>query len=370
MIFLVRGYEVIKTYVIAEAGVNHNGDLDMAFKLVEKAAEVGADAIKFQTYKAEKLVTKEATKAEYQSKATGSDDTQLQMLKDLELKYEDHFKLIDHCRQRNIDFLSTAFDIDSLKFLSNDLGLGTLKIPSGELTNIPILIEFAKTGCEIIISSGMSDTDEIRDALGALSFGFLQRNEEKLQPSRNIFTEILRKNESQQYLSQKVTLLHCLTEYPAPIDEINLNAIQKLRDIFNIRVGYSDHTEGILASLIAVSHGATIIEKHLTLDKNLPGPDHKASLEPEEFKLLINQIRLTEKMMGDGKKRLMPSEVKNVENARKSIIASSKINKGETFTHENLSVKRPGSGISPIYYWDLLGMKAERDYETDDLIEQ
>jgi len=361
---------VTKTYVIAEAGVNHNGDIDMALELIEKAAEVGADAIKFQTYKAENLVTKQAKKAEYQSKATGSENTQLQMLKDLELEYEDHFQLMDCCKDTNIDFLSTAFDIDSLRFLSNDLQLGTLKIPSGELTNSPILIEFAKTGCEIIISSGMSDIEEIGDALGALAFGFLYGNNEKFQPSRTIFNETLKTKESQLYLSEKVTLLHCLTEYPAPTDEINLNAIQTLRNIFNIRVGYSDHTEGVLASLIAVSHGATIIEKHLTLDKNLPGPDHKASLEPEEFKLLVDQIRLTEKMMGDGKKRLMPSELKNVANARKSIIASSKINKGETFTHENLSIKRPGSGVSPIYYWDLLGAKAEKNYEVDDLIKQ
>jgi len=368
MIYLSRGYKVTKTYVIAEAGVNHNGDIDMALELIEKAAEAGADAIKFQTYKAENLVTKHSKKAEYQLKTTGGKDTQLQMLKDLELKYETHFQLKDYCQKTNIDFLSTAFDLDSLRFLSKDLKMKTLKIPSGEITNLPFLIDFAQTGAEIIMSSGMANIDEIRDALGALAFGFIYTKKNMPLPSRKQFIKVFNSNEGQEVLNKHVTLMHCVTEYPAPIDEINLNVISSLKKIFNLRIGYSDHTEGIIASVIAVSHGATIIEKHFTQSKNLLGPDHKASLEPEEFKIMVDQIRMAEKMMGDGEKKVMPSELKNISIARKSIVASMRITKGDIFSSENLSIKRPGNGKSPIHYWSLLGKKATKDYDVDELI--
>jgi N-acetylneuraminate synthase len=354
-----------KTLVIAEAGVNHNGDERIAIDLINSAFECGADIVKFQTFKASSLVTKYAKKAEYQSKNTSGDSSQYEMLKDLELSHESHLRLQSHCLDLGIEFLSTAFDSSSLFFLTNKLQLKLLKIPSGEITNLPLVLEYARTGSEIIMSTGMSSISEIKLALGALAFGYLNKED---KPSLSLFEEAFSSKDGQSILKKKVTLLHCVTQYPAPLNEINLSAMRTMTEIFDLKVGYSDHTEGINASLAAVALGAKVIEKHFTMDKMMEGPDHKASLDPDELKEMISSIREVESMKGDGIKKLMPCEVKNKVIARKSIVALHSVKKGEVFTKENLTFKRPGSGKSPSNFWDLVGKIAEKDYEVDDLI--
>lgn len=355
-----------KVFIIAEAGVNHNGSLDMALKLIDVAADAGADAVKFQTFKADKVVSRFAPKAEYQTRNTGAVDSQLEMVKKLELNEEQHMVLVEHCRIRGIEFMSTPFDLDSVDFLANIINVSRLKIPSGEITNGLILLKFAQTGKPLILSTGMSTLDEVELALGVLAFGFINSGEE---PSMGAFKEAYSSNEGQAFLKEKVSLLHCTTEYPAPFDEVNLKAMDTLRDKFSLPAGYSDHTIGIAVPIAAVARGAVIIEKHFTLDRNLPGPDHKASLEPEELRQMVSSIRQIELALGTGIKQPTTSEIKNKAVARKSLVAAREIKRGELFTEDNIGAKRPGNGISPVYYWDTLGKVAPRDYSIDEMVE-
>ena len=353
-------------YIIAEAGVNHNGSSKMAFQLIDSAVEAGADAVKFQTFKAENLVTKTADKAVYQKEITGGTETQFEMLKKLELPHDLHYELIEYCQKQKIEFLSTAFDLESLDFLVNNLKLKTLKIPSGEITNGQLLLAHAKTGRKLILSTGMATLGEIEEALGVLAFGLI--NDKNLKPSKTAFQKSYFSTAGQKILKNKVTILHCTTEYPAPLNELNLNAIQTMRTAFGLQTGYSDHSEGITVPIAATAMGATMIEKHFTLDRTLPGPDHKASLEPGELKAMVEAIRTVEQSMGNGLKGPMRSELKNRPVARKSLIAAKEIKQGEKFTEENITVKRPGAGISPMEYWDMVGKIAQQRYSADEVI--
>lgn len=329
-----------KVFIIAEAGVNHNGDLELAKQLVDKAVECGVDAIKFQTFISEKVVSKHASKAEYQSKNTSESESQLEMVKKLEISFDDFKKLHAYCNLKGIEFLSTAFDFDSIDFL-NSLGMTQWKIPSGEITNLPYLIKTAKINKPIILSTGMSTMEDIRAAL-----------------------QVLEENGARQ-----ITVLHCTTEYPTPYEDVNLTAMRTIHTEFGVPVGYSDHTKGIEIPIAAVVMGATVIEKHFTLDRNMEGPDHKASIEPEELKAMVRSIRNVETAIGTGEKKPAHSELKNMAIARKSIVANRRIEKGEIFTEENLTVKRPGSGLSPMKWFEVLGKPAIRDFEEDELIE-
>lgn len=331
------------TLIIAEAGVNHNGSLETARQLIEAAAVAGSDLVKFQTFSADRLVTISAKKANYQLDTNSVSESQYEMLRKLELSREMHEELIAHCRDCGIEFFSTGFDIQSLDFLKK-LGLNRFKIPSGEITNLPYLRHIGRFGKPIILSTGMAKLGEIEDALKVL--------------------------ESSGTSKEKVTVLHCNTEYPTPLNDVNLKAMLSIRDTLGVQVGYSDHTLGIEVSIAAVAMGATVIEKHFTLDRKLQGPDHKGSLEPDELKAMVKAIRNIElALSGDGIKRPSMSENKNIENVRKSLVALCTIQAGETFTEENLGTKRPGSGISPMNWDDFIGQASTRDYKTDDLIE-
>ena len=354
-----------RVYIIAEAGVNHNGSLELAKHLVDVALESGADAIKFQTFKAEKVVSQSAPKAEYQTQVTDVSESQLEMIKRLELSEHNHKILIDYCNERNIQFLSTPFDLESVDFLSCILNLPKLKLPSGEITNSPLLLKAAQTFKPIILSTGMSTLGEVETALGVIAFGYTQTNE---LPSIASFQSAYRSELGQQALKAKVTLLHCVTEYPTPFHEVNLKAMDTLKAAFGLTVGFSDHTLGITIPIAAVARGAMVIEKHFTLDRNLPGPDHQASLEPDELKAMVQAIRQVELAMGSGIKASAPSELKNQSVARKSLVASDNINIGSIFTNENLTTKRPGTGISPMYYWEYLGKKSTKYYKQDEMI--
>ena len=329
-----------KCLIIAEVGVNHNGNLEIAKKLVDMAYEAGADIVKFQTANLNSLVTKNAPMAEYQKENMQVSLSQVDMLKKLLLSYDDFKELSKYCQKIGIQFLSTPFDIESIEFLYN-MGCKIWKIPSGEITNLPYLERIAKTHQPVILSTGMSTIEEIRAAIDVL------------------------KNNS----SGAITLLHCTTAYPAPYDDINLRAMQTLRDEFNCEVGYSDHTMGYEIAIAAVALGANVIEKHFTLDRNMIGPDHKASLEPEELKRMIFAIRHVEKALGSSKKRPSLSEVGNMQIVRKSIVAKRDILKGEILSTENITTKRPGSGISPMRWYEVIGTLATRDFKEDDLIE-
>ncbi|GMB01704.1 N-acetylneuraminate synthase [Pelosinus sp. IPA-1] len=354
-----------KTYIIAEAGVNHNGSIEMAKKLIDVAVQCGVDAIKFQTFRAEKLVSKDAAKADYQKRNTDIGESQFDMIKKLELSEEAHHNLIEYCHEQGIQFLSTPFDLDSLKLLISSFELPYIKVSSGDLTNAPFLLEIARTGKAVILSTGMSTLGEVEIALGILAFGYMDRGN---NPSIENFQEAYSSLLGRQLLQQKVSLLHCTTEYPASLAEVNLKAMDTLRCAFDLSVGFSDHTAGIAVPLAAVARGAVIIEKHFTLDRSLPGPDHKASLEPIELKNMVESIRQIEKALGYSYKIPTPSEVKNKIVARKSLVASQAIKKGEKFTEKNITTKRAGTGLSPIYYWEWLGKSAERDYEQDERI--
>lgn len=357
----------IRTIIIAEAGVNHNGDLDRALALIDAAAEAGADIVKFQTFRSDKLASRFAAKAEYQKRETGSAGSQVEMLRALELDPETHRALIAHCEKRDIEFLSSPFDHESLHLLADTLDLDLIKLGSGELTNAPLLLGCAKTGKRLILSTGMSTLSEVEDALAVLAFGYTAM--EGSRPSRQAFRNSFEADAGQEALRNYVTLLHCTTEYPTPFQDVNLLAMDTLRQAFRLPVGYSDHTDGIAISLAAVARGAAVIEKHFTLDKTLPGPDHKASLEPAELSALVIGIRAVEMALGDGVKRAAVSERGNQQVARKSLIASSAITAGETLSTQNLGVKRPGSGISPMLYWDILGRRVARDFGEDEQIE-
>lgn len=331
--------------VIAEAGVNHNGSVEIAKQLVDKAAEAGADLIKFQTFKSEKLVSKYARQADYQKRNIGkeNDDSQLNMLKKLELSEEDHKELMAYCQKKGIKFFSTAFDLESIDYL-HSLNLGLWKIPSGEITNYPYIKKIAGYGEPVILSTGMCELLDIKAAYKVLADNGIRK--------------------------EQITILHCNTEYPTPYEDVNLRAMTALKDEFKVEVGYSDHTNGIEVPIAAVALGATVIEKHFTLDRNMEGPDHKASLEPEELKAMVSAIRNIEKAIGgDGLKHVSESERKNIAIARKSIVAATDIKKGELLTDENLTVKRPGTGISPMRWEEVVGTKAIRDFEEEEIIE-
>lgn len=353
-----------KAYIIAEAGVNHNGSLEMAMKLIDVATECGADAIKFQTFRAEKLVSKDARKADYQKRTTDCEESQFDMIKKLELDEKAHHQLIQYCRVKGIQFLSTPFDLESLKLLTS-FDLPYIKISSGEITNAPFLLEIAHTNKSVILSTGMSTLGEIEMALGVLAFGYLKNGE---NPSTEAFHEAYLSIDGRELLQQKVSLLHCTTEYPASFSEVNLKAMDTLRSAFSLSVGFSDHTSGIAVPIAAVARGAAIIEKHFTLDSNLPGPDHKASLEPDNLKKMIEAIRQIEEALGSSYKLPSPSEVKNKTVARKSLVANQTIKKGEKFTEDNLVAKRPGDGLSPMLYWECIGRIAQQDYDRDEKV--
>lgn len=326
--------------IIAEAGVNHNGSLETAKKLVDSAIDSGADIIKFQTFIAEKIISKFADKAEYQKKNDPNSKNQLEMVKKLELSFDDFLQLEEYCTAKGIEFMSTPFDFESIDFL-NTIGMKRWKIPSGEITNLPYLIKIACLNQPVILSTGMSTMEEIETAV-----------------------HLLRDNGVSD-----LTVLHCTTEYPAPFTDVNLYAMLTIKEKFGVTVGYSDHTKGIEVPIAAAALGATVIEKHFTLDKNMEGPDHKASIEPHELKAMVESIRNVEKALGDGVKRPAESERKNMMIARKSIVAKTQIRKGELFTEQNLTVKRPGNGITPMKWFDIMGQKAIRDFQEDELIE-
>lgn len=329
-----------RTFIIAEAGDNHNGSLELAYQLVDKAVEAGADCVKFQTFVTEEVISKRAEKAEYQKESTGSEESQYEMVKKLELSFDNFRELQKYAKEKKIEFLSTPFDIPSVDFLES-IEVPYFKIPSGEITNLPYLIRIAETGKKIILSTGMAEMDEIAEAI-----------------------RVLKENGAGE-----ISLLHCNTEYPTPMEDVNLKAMLTLKDRFGVRVGYSDHTKGIEVPIAATALGAEIIEKHFTLDHNMEGPDHKASLEPDELKVMVEKIRNIEKALGSGIKTASNSEKKNIDIARKSIVARKKIAKGELLTEDNLAVKRPGNGISPMKWFEILGTTAIRDFEEDEMIE-
>ena len=332
-----------RTLIIAEAGVNHNGDIKIAKQLIDVAADCGADYVKFQTFSADRIVTKSADKAEYQKQSSDSSESQFEMLKRLELSVEMHLELIEHCKHKSIKFLSTGFDIQSVDLLVG-LGLNLVKIPSGEITNLPLLRHIGSLDLPVILSSGMSTMKEIGDALLILEQTGLHRDQ--------------------------ITVLHCTTEYPAPMSEVNLRAMNNICTTFGVAVGYSDHTVGTEVSIAAVALGASVIEKHFTIDRSLPGPDHKASSEPVELVAMVKAIRNIEVALGSDVKEPTMSEIKNAHIARKSILASQKIEKGEILSTVNLVVKRPGNGMSPMLWDRLIGQVATRTYLPDEMIEQ
>lgn len=328
-----------KTLIIAEAGVNHNGSLEMAKKLVDAAKACGADIVKFQTAKLDSLVSKSANMADYQKKNTGVEESQKEMLSKLLLDFDSFTELAAYCKEVGIKFLSTPFDIESIRFLNGMQDIW--KVPSGEITNYPYLVEIAKTKKKVILSTGMAEMDEIKAAIDVLTGNG----------------------------TDDITILHCTTEYPAPIKDVNLNVMKTLKDAFGYPVGYSDHTQGIEVDLAAVALGAEVIEKHFTLDRDLPGPDHKASLEPDELKAMVDGIRKIEDALGTAEKKPSEVELKNRLVARKSIVAKTAIKKGDILTEENITTKRPGSGINPMKWNEVIGTAAVRDFEEDELIE-
>lgn len=353
-------------YIIAEAGVNHNGSLELAKQLIDAAVSACADAVKFQTFKAGALVSRYAPKADYQKLTTPAGESQFVMLEKLELNLDQHRVLADYAGQKGIEFLSTPFDIDSVDLLVQELKVQRIKISSGDITNAPLLLTAARSGKPVILSTGMSTLGEIETALGVLAFGYIEND---AVPSIRSFKKAYIREDGQAAIRDKVILLHCTTEYPAPLDEVNLRAINSLKAAFGLTVGYSDHTEGLTVPIAAVAMGAMVIEKHFTVDRNLPGPDHKASLEPGELKAMVCSIREVEHARGNGLKVPTASEISNIATARKSLVAACEIRKGSRYSEENLAVKRPGNGISPEYYWDLLGKKARRNYTADEMVE-
>lgn len=328
-----------RVFIIAEAGVNHNGDINVARQMIDVASEAGVDAVKFQTFNAEKIVCKTAKKALYQLETTDGNESQYGMLKKLELTKQMHEVLIDYCNQKKITFMSTPFDIESVKMLAG-FNMQIFKIPSGEITNLPYLREIARFQKKVILSTGMSSMDEVRDAV-----------------------KILEKNGARD-----ITLLHCNSQYPTPVSDVNLTAMVKMHNEFGFPVGYSDHTQGIEIPLAATALGAAVIEKHFTIDRTMKGPDHKASLEPHELKQMVKGIRKIESALGNGIKQITESEKENVSVVRKSIVAAIDIQKGERFTEDNITAKRPGNGVSPMRWDEIIGKTADKDYKMDEMI--
>jgi len=337
----MAGLKLGEVFIIAEAGVNHNGSLDLAKRLADVAVDAGADAVKFQTFKTENLVSRNAKKADYQKETTDTSESQFDMIKKLELDMDTHQKLIDHCQENNIMFLSTPFDNDSVNLLS-DLGLQIFKIPSGEITNLPYLRHIGSLDKQVILSTGMSNIQEVEDALTILvGAGTLKEN---------------------------ITVLHANTMYPTPMEDVNLNAMLTMQRELGVAVGYSDHTLGIEVDIAAVAMGASVIEKHFTLDKTMDGPDHQASLEPKELKAMVSAIRNIEKALGGNEKKPSPSEGINIDIVRKSIVATKTIKKGELLSNDNISTKRPGTGLSPMKWDEVIGTVASKNYQSDELI--
>jgi N,N'-diacetyllegionaminate synthase len=332
----------MKTLIIAEAGVNHNGDMALAKQLIAAAAEAGADLVKFQTFVASKIISKTAPKAEYQKGATDPEESQQEMVRKLELTKENHLELIDECKRKGIGFFSTAFDLDSIDLLEA-FDSEYVKAPSGELTNLPYLRYLTRHGKPVLLSTGMANLGEIEAAIDVIELAGTPR--------------------------EKITVLHCTTEYPTPMEDVNLRAMVNIGHALGVKVGYSDHTQGIEIPIAAVALGAIVIEKHFTLDRSLPGPDHRASLEPDELKAMVAGIRNIERALGDGIKRPSPSELKNKPIARKSLVAAREIKAGELFSPDNLTAKRPGTGISPMKWDEVIGRTAARDFNEDELIE-
>jgi len=356
------------TLIIAEAGVNHNGDEKLAFQLVDAAYHAGADIVKFQTFKAKNLVTSQAQQADYQVKNSAKEESQLMMLQRLELGYDSHLRLQAYCNQLGIEFLSTAFDSESLHFLVHELRLKRLKIASGEITNTPFILEHAQSGLDLILSTGMATLCEIESALAVIAFGYTASVD--VPPSMDAFQSAYRSEQGKALLRKRVTLLHCTTEYPAPLSSVNLKAIDTLAQRFQLNVGYSDHTAGIAVSIGAVARGAQVVEKHFTLDKTMQGPDHQASLEPAQLAEMVTSIRAVELALGSGVKRPQLVELKNSLVARKSLVAATNISKGERLSAANIAIKRPGSGMSPNHYWALLGRVCKSSYLEGDLIDE
>ncbi|MFD2705616.1 N-acetylneuraminate synthase [Salibacterium lacus] len=351
-------------YIIAEAGVNHNGDVNTAEKLIDAAAAAGADAVKFQTFEAEKLVTRDAKQASYQEDNMGETLSQYEMLKQLELTRDLFVHLKNYCDSKDIEFLSTPFDEDSVDFLVDDIGVQQIKIGSGDLTNVPLLYHAATKQLPIILSTGMSSIAEIQEALSYIAYGYAEKT--NMDPEK--VADFYPSEEAQQLLKRYVTLLHCTTSYPAPPESINLHSIPFLQDTFNLSTGFSDHSEGIAIPITSVSYTPLVIEKHFTLDRNLPGPDHLASLEPNELKDMVAGIRLAEKAQGVYQKDSLSIEKNNIAPARKSLVVVGDIQKGQYFTRDNITVKRPGNGTSPKYLWSILGTTAEKNYKAGEML--
>ena len=356
-----------KTTIIAEAGVNHNGDLNLALELIDVAAGACADVVKFQTFSANELVSITAPKTNYQLQSTDPAESQYSMLKKLELTHEQHFILKAHCEKRKIGFLSTPFDGVSADFLLQKMQLPTIKISSGEITTAPLLLQIARYQPNIILSTGMATLGEIEDALAVLAFGLIKSTE---KPSKIAFMRVYASIEGQKKLKQKVTLLHCTSDYPAKFDSINLRAMDTLKSSFDLPVGYSDHSMGITVPIAAAARGATVIEKHFTLDRLLPGPDHQASLKPDELKKMVSSIREVEKALGNATKMPTESEYHTKLITRKSLTAAQAISKGEKLCEENMILQRPGNGVSAIHYWEYLERFASQDYKIGELINE
>ncbi|WP_272501932.1 N-acetylneuraminate synthase [Salinibacter ruber] len=355
----------MSTYVIAEVGVNHNGSMDLARDLIEVAAEAGVDAIKFQTFRSEELVTGDAPKADYQTETTDAEESQAEMLRRLELSPEQHHTIAGYCAENDLQFLSTPFDVQSARFLVDEFDVPRVKIGSGELTNGPLLLNIARLGRPVILSTGMGTLGEVEQALSVLAYGYVADGD---RPTFEDLERAFASTEGQNALDRNVTVLHCVTEYPAPVEATNLRAMDTLREAFDLPVGLSDHTEGIAVPIAAVARGATLIEKHFTLDRSLPGPDHEASLEPDELRDMVQGIRDAEGALGTARKAPTDSEWKNRPVARKSLVATQPIQEGEDFTLDNLGVKRPGDGLSPMRYWERLDTTASRSYTPGEQI--
>jgi len=359
------------TYIIAEAGVNHNGSLKRAMQMIDAAVQAGADAVKFQCFVPELLVTRETPQAAYQKRNLSSshknESSQLHMLRELTLSNSEHQQLVEYCSQKGIDYLSSPFDSPSLRFLCEEINLPRIKFGSGEITNGPLLLIAAEQEKDVILSTGMSDLREVQDALGVLAFGYTRRRCES--PTSSAFAKAFQSKQGQKTLRDHVILLHCTSAYPCPYDEINLRAMDTLAEEFGLAVGLSDHSPGIEIPIAAVARGACMIEKHFTLDRNLPGPDHQASLEPEELTQMVKAVRHVEQALGRGDKKPTNSELDTKAVARKHLVAAKPIKAGELFNEENLTAKRTTTGISPMRYWELVGRFARKDYQPDEAIE-
>lgn len=355
-----------RVFIIAEAGVNHNGSLELARQLIDVAARAGADAVKFQSFRADQLVSRNTPKAEYQIDGEQDPESHYDMIKRLELSEIDHADLIARCRARSIQFLSSPFDLDSAEMLLHRFNLLQIKVASGEVTNAPLLLRVAQAQRRVILSTGMSTLEEVEAALGVLAFGYMGTS---ATPSVESFRAAYASLHGKEAIRDRVTLLHCTSEYPAAPASVNLRAMDVLKDAFGLPVGYSDHTQGITFAVAAVARGAEVLEKHLTLDKTLPGPDHRASLEPHELETMVSAVRCVELALGDARKAPTSGEMRNLPISRKSLVAATKIAKGSLFDASNITVKRPGFGVSPFRYWEYLGRTATRDYEPDALID-